>query len=122
MKRMMLAAVAVLAVSAAAQADDLFAPAYGNTVTQSFADGTKFVIYINADKSWEEHVGAKTMKGIYAWKDGTHACFTTTDPAPSDPTKATSCVEIKGGHKVGDSWSETTPDGKPMTVSIAAGR
>jgi len=119
--RYILAAASMLALSTAALADP-FAVAYGNTVTQTLPDGTKMVTYINADKTWEQHIGDHTMKGIYAWKDDTHACFTVTDPAPADPSKATSCDEIKGDHKVGDTWSETLPDGKQMTLTITAGR
>ena len=122
MKYKLLAAVAaVLVVSTAAQADR-FSVAYGNTVTQIMPDGTKFIIFVNIDKTWEQRVGNVTTKGTYVWKDDTHACFTVNDPAPKDPTKATSCVEIKGDHKVGDTWTEPLPGGKNMTVSITAGR
>ena len=123
MKRIILAAVAALAVSTGAQASDQFAAAYGNTVTQTLPDGTKFIIYVNADKTWASIVGGKTTKGTYLWMDDTHACFTVTDPAPADPAKATNCNEIKGDHKVGDTWTETTPDGKTkITMTITAGR
>jgi len=36
--------------------------------------------------------------------------------------KATGCNEIKGDHKLGDTWTETTPDGKTITMAITAGR
>ncbi|MDE1987522.1 MAG: hypothetical protein KGJ28_13345 [Alphaproteobacteria bacterium] len=122
MKRILLAAIAVLSVSTAAQAADPFANAYGNTVTQVLPDGTKMITYINADMTWEQHVGEQTMKGTYAWKDASHACFTLTDPAPTDPAQATSCTEIKGEHNVGDTWTEMTADGKTITISLSAGR
>lgn len=122
MKRIILAAVAAVAVSAGAQAADPFAVAYGNTVTQTFADGTKMTTYVNADHTWQQTIGGKTMKGTYAWKDATHVCFTVTDPAPADPSKATGCNEIKGDHKLGDTWTEATPDGKTITMAITAGR
>ena len=123
MKRIALGLAAVLLSTAAAQAGDLFAVAYGNTVTQTMPDGSKTIIYVNADKTWEQHRGDKVMKGTYSWKDDTHACFTMTDPAPADPSKATNCNEIKGDHKVGDTWTETMPDGKSqITMAITAGR
>ena len=122
MKRIALGLAAVLLSTAAAQAGDLFAVAYGNTVTQTMPDGSKTIIYVNADKTWEQHMGGKVIKGTYSWKDDTHACFTETDPAPADPSKATNCNEIKGDHKVGDTWTEQTPDGKTMTMAITAGR
>jgi hypothetical protein len=122
MKRIALGLAAVLLSTAAANADP-FAVAYGNTVTQTMPDGSKMTIYVNADKTWEQHRDGKVMKGTYSWKDDTHACFTETDPAPADPSKATNCSEIKGDHKVGDTWTETMPDGKTaITMSITAGR
>jgi hypothetical protein len=121
MKRIILIAAATLAFSSAALADDPFAVAYGNTVTQTLPNGTKIVVYVNADKTWQQMMGGKTVKGIYAWQDATHVCFTETDPAPADPSKATNCNEIKGDHKVGDTWTETTPQGA-ITMAITAGR
>lgn len=121
MKRFVLAATAASLVATPALAADPFAVAYGNTVTQTFADGTKMTTYVNPDMTWQQTVGGKTMKGTYVWKDATNVCFTVTDPAPADPAKATMCNEIKGDHKVGDTWTETTPNG-PITMSITAGR
>ena len=124
MKRIALGLAAVLLSTAAAQAADPFAVAYGNTVTQTRPDGSKMIIYVNADKTWEQHMAnGRVVKGTYMWKDDTHACFTETDPAPADPSKATNCSEIKGDHKVGDTWTETMPDGKTsVTMAITAGR
>ena len=119
--RYILAAASVLALTTAALADP-FAAVYGNTVTQTLPDGNKMTIYINADKTWEQHVGNATYKGIYAWKDDSHACFTVTDPAPANPATATTCHEIKDTHNVGDTWTQTLPDGRQMTLSITAGR
>jgi hypothetical protein len=122
MKRILLAAAALALSVGAAQADP-FATAYGNTVTNTGPDGKKTVIYVNADKTWEQHRSDGTvMKGTYTWQDDTHACFTLVDPAPKDPSKATNCDEIKGDHKVGDTWTETDPQGQTYTMSITAGR
>jgi len=122
MKRIILAAAAVFALSTPVFAADQFAGAYGNTVTQTLPDGTKIVIYVNADGTWQSTAGGKTAKGTYAWKDETHACFTQTDPAPTDPKMNGRCTEITGDHKVGDSWTVNTPDGKAISVAITAGR
>ncbi len=122
MKRMILAAAAAALFATPALADDPFAVAYGNTVTQTMPDGTMVVIYVNADKTWEQHRGTQVFKGTYTWQDATHACFTVTDPAPTDPSKATNCNEIKGDHKVGDTWTEPLPNGGTITMSITAGR
>ncbi len=115
------AVAAVLTVVTAAQADH-FSGVYGNTVTRTMADGTKVIIYVNEDKTWEQHVGTVVMKGTYAWKDDTHACFTVVDPAPKDPSMATNCIEIKDDRKAGDTWTEPGPGGHDMTMSITAGR
>ncbi|MBV9540857.1 MAG: hypothetical protein JO167_06275 [Alphaproteobacteria bacterium] len=122
MKRIFLAAAAVLVLATPALAADPFAVAYGNTVTQTIAGGPTVTIYVNADRTWEQHIGGKTMKGTYVWKDDTHVCFTVTDPAPADPSKATNCNEIKGDHKVGETWTDKTPDGREITMSITPGR
>jgi major membrane immunogen (membrane-anchored lipoprotein) len=123
MKRIALGLAAILLTTASASAADLFAVAYGNTVTQTLPNGTKMTIYVNADKTWEQHMAdGKVVKGTYAWKDDSHACFTETDPAPKDPSKATNCNEIKGDHKVGDTWTEPMGNGQNITMSITAGR
>src|ERR1700744_3545687 len=99
MKRIALGLAAVVLSTVVAQADDKFAVAYGNTVTQTMPDGSKVVMYVNADKTWERHMGDKVIKGTYMWQDDSHACFTVTDPAPTDAAKASNCSEIKGDHK-----------------------
>lgn len=122
MKRILLASVAVVLSVGTASADQ-FAAAYGNTVTNTGPDGKKTVIYVNADKTWEQHRSdGSVMKGTYAWKDDTHACFTLIDPAPKDPSQATNCDEITGDHKVGETWTDKGEDGQTYTMSITAGR
>jgi hypothetical protein len=122
MKRIALGLAAVLLSTAAVQAEDLFAVGYGNTVTQVY-NGKTTTIYVNPDKTWEQHSDGKTVKGTYAWKDDHNVCFTVTDPAPADPSKATMCNSIEGGHNVGDSWTETLPNNQgTISMSITAGR
>lgn len=123
MKRIALGLAAVLLSTAAAQADDLFAVAYGNTVTQTM-NGKTTTIYVNADRTWEQHrPDGSVVKGTYAWKDDHTACFTLTDPAPADPSKATNCNTMEGNHKVGDTWTENLPNNQgTITMAITAGR
>jgi hypothetical protein len=123
MKRFALGLAAILVSTVAAHADDLFAVAYGNTVTQTY-NGQATVIYVNPDKTWEQHRSdGSVMKGTYSWKDDHTACFTLVDPAPKDPTKATNCNGIEGNHKVGDTWTETLPNNQgTITMSITPGR
>ncbi|HET7333531.1 MAG TPA: hypothetical protein VFI93_00330 [Rhizomicrobium sp.] len=124
MKRIILGAVAALALSVgAAHAEDLFAVAYGNSVTSTGPDGKTVTIYVNADKTWEQHLGdGKVIKGTYNWKDASTACFTVTDPVPKDASKATNCDHIEGGHKVGDTWTQKDDNGNVYTMAIKAGR
>ena len=124
MKRIALGLAAVLLSTAAAQAGDPFAVAYGNTVTQTLPDGSKTIIYVNADKTWEQHRGRQGHEG-HLCVEGRYAMPASPKPIRRRPIrrKATNCNEIKGDHKVGDTWTETMPDGKtPITMSITAGR
>ena len=116
----LLTAAAALVVTTAAQADPL-AGAYGNTITVTQDDGVKFTAFFNPDKTWEEHHGATVIKGTFELKDNNQLCKTITNPAPVDPAKATSC-EVAADHKVGDTWTETSPNGKQISITITAGR
>ncbi|HTQ13628.1 MAG TPA: hypothetical protein VMH86_07115 [Rhizomicrobium sp.] len=126
MNRFVLAAASLCFAAAAATtaSADPFAAAYGNTVTQTMPDGSKVVIYVNQDGTWEQHRGdGSVMKGTYAWKDDHTACFTLVSPAPKDPSKATNCNDIRGDHRVGDTWTEALPNNQgSITMSITAGR
>jgi hypothetical protein len=122
MKRVVLAAAAVLMSVGIAHADP-FAGMYGNTVTITGPDGTKSTAYVNADMTWEQHMaGGAVMKGTYAWKDAGTVCFTMTDPAPKSGDMTPNCNPVPADHKVGDTWTETTPKGQSMTYSVTAGR
>ena len=122
MKAFVLAAVAATLSAAVAHADPL-ASAYGNTVTVVGPDGKKQINYVNQDGTWQQqNSDGAVMKGTFVWKDAMTACFTVTDPAPKDPSQATGCQQIKGDHKVGDTWTETDPKGQTYTMSITAGR
>ena len=73
---------ALVLVSAGASADPL-AVGYGNTVTQTMPDGSKTIIYVNEDKTWEQHLANGTvLKGTFVEKDEHTVCFTLVDPAP----------------------------------------
>jgi hypothetical protein len=86
-------------------------------------NGKTTIIYVNADKTWEQHADGKVVKGTYSWKDDKTACFTVTDPAPADPSKATNCNAIEGDHKVGDTWTEQLPNNAgTINMAITAGR
>jgi hypothetical protein len=102
-----------------------FDSAYGNTVTQTLSNGMKIVIYVNADGTWQSMVNGATSTGTFTWKDATTACFTQTNPAPTPEVQARmgdGCQKFNESHGVGETWTEKTPDGQSMTVSITAGR
>jgi hypothetical protein len=121
MKRVFLVAAVLLASAGSALADP-YANYYGNTVSITGSDGTKVATYVNADMTWEQHVGSMATKGTYAWKDATTACFTQTDPTPKSPDQATVCFQNQSAHNVGDSWTVTGGDGKPIAITLVAGR
>ena len=122
MKTVLLGAGLAALLATAAYADQ-FAGVYGNTVHITPAGGQAATVYVNADKTWEQHTAdGKVYKGTWTWKDDTHACFTQVDPAPAKPDEATSCDEITGDHKAGDTWTESDGKGHTTTISITAGR
>jgi hypothetical protein len=104
MTRILLAGAAFFALTSMAQAADPYQSMYGNTTT------------------WEQHgPNGMVVKGTYAWKDATTACFTQTDPAPQAGAQPL-CLQNQGMHNVGETWTVAGMDGKPVTVSITAGR
>jgi hypothetical protein len=122
MKRLALAAVAVLMSAGIAHADP-FAGMYGNTVAITAPDGSKSTAYVNADMTWEQHMANGTvMKGTYAWKDAGTVCFTLTDPAPKPGDAAPNCSAIPADHKAGDTWTQTDSKGQTLTYAVTAGR
>jgi hypothetical protein len=126
MNKLLAAAAAACVLAATAAHAGPFDTAYGNTVTRTNPDGSKTVIYVNADGTWQQTTAGKNVKGTYVWKNATTACFTATDPAPtSEQAKmmGDGCQDFAGPeHAVGDSWTEKTPDGKQFTMAITAGR
>lgn len=122
MKILLCAGVALALTTVAALASDQFAGMYGNTLNIKDTDGTTSTVFVNADHTFEQHQGGKTVRGTYTWKDDTHFCASVTDPAPPAGEKNEDCHEITGDHKVGDTWTMDDGDGKPATMSITAGR
>ena len=126
MKTIIAAAVAAGALVSTAAYAGPFDGAYGNTVTQTMANGTKIVIYVNAEGTWQRMMNGAIAKGTFTWKNPTTACFTQTDPAPTaDQQKqmGDGCQDFSGPtHVAGDTWTETGPGGQKVTVAITAGR
>jgi hypothetical protein len=125
MKAILGAAVAACVLASAAAHAGPFDAAYGNTVTQTMANGYKAVVYVNADGTWQSTTNGVTVGGTYVWKDAVTACFTQTTPPPTaDQMKqmGDGCQKFNETHAVGDTWTEKLPDGSTMTVAITAGR
>jgi len=123
MKRVLLFAAAFVFAGGTAMAGDIYANLYGNTVTITGSDGAKLTTYVNQDLTWENHMsGSTTAKGTYYWKDATTACFTRVDPAPKSPDQATVCLPNQTAHNVGETWTVSGADGKPVTITLTAGR
>ena len=122
MRRILLTGAVFFALTGAALADDPYQAMYGNTVTITGSDGTKVTTFVNQDMTWEQHgPNGMVVKGTYAWKDATTACFTQTDPAPKGNAQPL-CLQNQTAHNVGDTWSVSGMDGKPVTVTLSAGR
>jgi len=122
MTRILLAGAAFFALTSVALAADPYQSMYGNTLTITGSDGTKVTTFVNQDMTWEQHnPNGMVVKGTYVWKDATTACFTQTDPAPQANAQPL-CLPNQMAHNVGDTWSVSGMDGKPVTVTITAGR
>ncbi|HTW36626.1 MAG TPA: hypothetical protein VMD53_18555 [Rhizomicrobium sp.] len=122
MTRILLAGAAFFALTSMAQAGDPYQSMYGNTVTITGSDGAKVTTFVNQDMTYEQHgPNGTVVKGTYVWKDATTACFTQTDPAPAGNAQPL-CLQNQMAHGVGDTWTVNGMDGKPVTVTITAGR
>jgi hypothetical protein len=120
-KTILVAAIVTLAGAPALGADDVMAGFYGNTVEVT---GPSFqaTVHYRADHTMDSSgtIAGKTFSTKGTWKidDKGQICRTydTTPPTMTNPfcTAATP-------HKVGDTWSVTTPDGSPRTITLKAG-
>jgi hypothetical protein len=129
--RALLAAAALVAMGAVAQAQeaapaapsgDPFAAEYGNTLTQTEPDGAQIVTYINEDRTWTQHLpDGSVRRGTYRWQDDHTVCFAQTDPALPNG-QGTGCNEVRMAHQVGESWTQKDSKGQTYTMAIVAGR
>lgn len=91
----------------AGQTPDPVAPYYGNTFISLHDDGTQFIVYWNADKSFSlARVGgaqpdaAYVINGTYTLTGGS-ACFHVAGPPPPGSPK---CVPFETGVVAGTVW------------------
>jgi hypothetical protein len=111
--------------SAAALALLSFAPAalaatpemeatFGNTVTQTNADGSEISNLFNEDGTVTRvNADGSTTDGTWT-ENGPELC-TTFDGDQQ-------CWQKAPGKKAGDSWDQEAPDGSKVTISISEGR
>lgn len=122
MRRTILAAAIItLAAAPAAAADDVMAGFYGNTVivTGSSFDAT---VHYRADHTMDTSgtVAGKAFSTKGTWKiDDKGQICRTYDTTP--PTMTSPFCTPAAAHKVGDTWSVTTPDGSKRTITLKAG-
>lgn len=116
MMRMMLAAVAAVAMTAAASADPM-ATRIGNTTSLTDKDGKVTKVCYKAGGTLDA-VGPDGVKGTGKWavKDG-KLCVTP-DMGPNAGKE--SCNPL-ADHKVGDEWEVPAPDGSKWKAKLTAG-
>lgn len=114
LKRILAATMLIACASTAALADDID-PAFGNTVRVTLASGAVVQYHYNPDHTYQMIApdGAR-VSGSWVTRDG-QLCATPQGGAET-------CVPAQSGHGVGDTWTQTEPDGSTVTVSIVAGR
>ena len=122
MRRILIAAsVFTLAAIPALAADDIMAGFYGNTAIASGGMIESHTHY-RADHTFD--VSATAMgqsfdsKGTWQLDDQGQLCrtFETPPPGMTNPN----CAPM-AAHKVGDTWTVTTPSGATRTITLKAG-
>lgn len=106
------AAMLALATPACAQVAEPLEPYYGNTFISLHDDGTQYIVYWNADRTFTlarrggaQPASGYVMSGTYTL-EGKRACFHTSGPPPSE---APSCVPMEFGVRAGTVWELHTP-------------
>lgn len=113
--RMLLGAVAALALSATAAlaGDDVMASRFGNTTITSDASGASTKIYYESDHSFTGVQGEQQLAGTWELK-GSQVCLTFTSDAP--PGYPNPICAPASAHEVGETWQAG-----PFTVQLVAG-
>ena len=115
------AAVVVLSSAPALAADDVLAGFYGNTVVVT-GDGFQAHVHYRADHTLDISGTASgqafSTKGSWKIDDKGQICrsFKKTVPTMANPF----CTEATA-HKVGDTWTATTPTGSARNIKLVAG-
>lgn len=127
MKKLLLAGLALAAMTGVAMAGTTMEATFGNTTTvKNAADGSTIAYHFKADNTYAAKAtmtDGKTMDGTGKWEmsaDGTQVCVTP-DAAPEGQTPQKTCADYVDGKAVGDTWTIKNDQGQELTVSITAG-
>jgi hypothetical protein len=103
------------AASASVAHADTMQNAAGNTIVVTMSDGGVARYFMNADSTYSAAMpDGSVVRG--AWRvSGAEVCLT---PAGGQE----GCAPHVPGKNVGDTWTQTAPDGSAITMSIEAGR
>ena len=124
MRNILIAASALAFIATPALADDVMAGFYGNTVVVSGGMIESHTHY-RADKTFD--VTASAMGTNYkfggTWEiKGDQVCRTFVGDMPPNTTNPNcSPLAALAGHKAGDTWNITTPQGQARTLTLKAG-
>jgi hypothetical protein len=114
-------AMLLLCSASALAADDVVAGFYGNTVVvtgDAFQARVHYRVDHTLDVSGTASGQAFSTKGTWKIDDKGQLCrsYETTPPTMTNPL----CTDATA-HKVGDTWSVTTPTGVSRSISLVAG-
>lgn len=124
MRRILIAAAVLAVIATPALADDVLAGIYGNTVVVGGGMVESHSHY-RADKTFD--VSASFMGTDYkfggTWEiKGDQICRTFVGELPPNTTNPNcSPLAALAGHKVGETWTTTAPNGQTRTLTIKAG-
>ena len=110
--------LAALGLTTSANAGDIMAGMYGNTIVVSYPGGKVTKVYVKPGGAYTVIRDGMTINGTWA-DDGKQTCYTETDPAPSAGTKPV-CVPT-AAHKVGDTWTVKDAQGGTGNAVVVAG-
>lgn len=107
--------VAAFALVPGAASADTIGNAVGNTVVAQLPDGSTSEIRLRADGTFTRTLpSGASVEGTWTNGGGIY-CET---PSGGEQT----CPPIPAGKGVGDTWTQTDPDGVTVTISIVAGQ
>lgn len=114
MKKLFVAAAAILAFGATAAFADTIENFVGNTLTVTPASGPVIVAKYKADHTFTETIGDQSVSGTWRVNDG-QICGTVEGQAEA-------CHHIEAGKNVGDTWTQHDPAQGDVTLALTAGQ